>query len=241
MQPAAQDHRGIERANELGDSRVVGAALVTRDRRARMDGDRADTRLRDEAVCKLDPGAVAATPAGAQLHGHREAASFARRPGEGNRALTVIEQGGAGARAADLRHRAAHVQVDHVHPEIRDVAGSAAHHGGVRAEELDRDRAIVALPGIDPQQLAERAGVAVVDCVARDHLGDGEAGAVAARLEAYEPVADASQRCEDHPVWQLEISETPAVGQRGHTLESSGAASADRGWRAPVTQRCDAR
>ena len=89
-------------------------------------------------------------------------------------------------------------------PASATIAGRRAHHLGVLAEELDRDRVLV---GMQPQQLAQRALVAVVQAEARDHLRDREAGAVAARLQADEPVADPRQRREQHAVGDLDVAD----------------------------------
>ena len=64
-----------------------------------------------------------------------------RRARERDRAVGVVEQRRAGAGAADLRHRAAHVEVDQVGARGGDRRGGRAHHVGVGAEQLDRDRA----------------------------------------------------------------------------------------------------
>ena len=106
----------------------------------------------------------------------------------------VLDQRGAGAGLADLRHRAAHVEVDEVGAALGDRGGGRAHDVGVLAEELDRDRPARALLGVDAQQLAHRLLVAVVDREARHHLRDREPGAVALGLQAHEPVADPGQR-----------------------------------------------
>ena len=94
-------------------------------------------------------------------------------------------------------------------PASATIAGGRAHHVGVLAEELDRDGVLV---GMEPQQLAQRALVAVVDAEARDHLRDREAGAVAARLEADEPVADPGERREQHAVGDLDVAD-PETGR----------------------------
>ena len=107
------------------------------------------------------------------------------------------EQRRAGAGLEHLRHRAAHVEVDQVGPGLGGDRRGLAHHLGVGAEELHRDRALV---GMDPQHLLERAPVAVCEREARDHLRDRQARAVAVRLQAHEPVADPGQRREQDAV-----------------------------------------
>ena len=149
---------------------------------------------------QLEALAVARLEPRAQLDGDRRP----RRPPRAARAIASAssgsaEQRGAGAGLADLAHRAAHVDVDQVGAGLGDDRGRRAHHLGVLAEELDRDRVLV---GVDPQQLAQGALVAVVQAEARDHLGDREAGAVAARLQADEPVADPGQRAPAARGWR---------------------------------------
>ena len=50
------------------------------------------------------------------------------------------------------------------------------------------------LVGVDPQQLAAGAFVAVVDREARDHLRDHQSGPISLGLQAHEPVADSGER-----------------------------------------------
>src|SRR5680860_1100623 len=54
---------------------------------------------------------------------------------------------------------------------IAAEAGAGAHHRGIVAEELHRDRVLI---GVDPHQLAQGALVAVVQAEAGDHLRDRE-------------------------------------------------------------------
>ena len=112
---------------------------------------------------------------------------------------------------ADLRHGAAHVDVDQVGAGLRDALGRRGHHVGIGAEQLDRHRVLVRM---DAQQLGAGALVAVVDGVARHHLRDRQAGAVALGLEPHEPVADAGQRRQHDPVRDRDATERPRVCQR---------------------------
>ena len=123
----------------------------------------------------------------------------------------VLQQRGAGAGLADLAHRAAHVQVDQVGARGGHHRGGLAHDVGVVAEELHRHRVLV---GMDAQELAHGALVAVGQAEARHHLGHHEAGAVAPRLQPDEPVADAGQRREHEPVAR-------SFGRRGVQLSVS--------------------
>ncbi len=100
--------------------------------------------------------------------------------------------------------------------------GRLAHHVGVVAEELHRDGVLV---GVDAQELADGALVAVLETEARHHLGHHEPGAVALGLQAHEPVADAGQRGEHQAVRQLVTAERPGVGElaHGHIVTEGGA------------------
>jgi hypothetical protein len=79
------------------------------------------------------------------------------------------------------------------------------------AEELHGDRMLVR---VDAHQLAQGALVAMVQTEAGDHLRDGEARAVPARLEADEPVADPGQRRQQHPVGDPHPTDLERLGQR---------------------------
>ena len=98
-------------------------------------------------------------------------------------------------------------------PAAATRSAAEAITSGSCAEQLHRDRVLVRM---DPQQLAAGALVAVVDRVARDHLRDGQSGAVALGLQAHEPVADPGQR-----------REHDAVGDR-HAAEASSESVSDR-------------
>ena len=99
-----------------------------------------------------------------------------RRLGDRHGLVGVVEQGRAGAGLADLPDGAAHVEVDHVGAGLGRYGRRDPHDLGVVAEQLDRDRVLV---GVDAQELAVGALVAVLEPEARHHLRDREAGAVA--------------------------------------------------------------
>jgi hypothetical protein len=60
---------------------------------------------------------------------------------------------------------------------------------------------------VETKELGQGALVAVVEAEARDHLGDRQAGAVAARLQTDEPVADTGQRGEQDAVGDLDVAD----------------------------------
>ena len=186
-----------------------------------MEGDRRDARLGDQAMGEVDAAGVAGHRAGAQLDRHRLAAALAGRPRDRDGRVGILEHRGARAGLADLGHRAAHVEVDDV--DLRDVLGhvgrGGAHDVGVLPEELQRRGAFV---GMDAQQLGERLLVAVVDGEARHHLAVGHPRAVARRLQAHEPVADAGQRREQHAVGHADAGELPGVGEGGARRRHGG-------------------
>ena len=216
VQPAAEDHGHRERAHELRGELVIGRPAMRGARRAGVHRDRRDPGVLDEPACELDAVTLAPAPAGAQLDGDREAAAGSGCAGDRHGPRGVGQQRRAGTRAADLGHRAAHVDVDHVRAGRGGPLRGRAHHRGVGAEQLDRDGAAGALTRVDVQQLAQRARVVVVDREARDHLRDHETRAVAARLQAHEPVADPGERRKHDAVGQLDPADRKALCQRSH-------------------------
>jgi hypothetical protein len=71
------------------------------------------------------------------------------------------------------------------------------------------------------QHLAQGALVAVMEREARHHLREGHPGAVAARLQAHEPVPDPRQRREQDAVWDLNVADPERVCERGpHRLRA---------------------
>ena len=171
--------------------------------RAGMEGDRRDARFVHEPVRQLDPALLPAAHPRAQLDRDRQAqlgGALDCRASDRHGAVGVVEQRSPGTRLLYLRHRAAHVDVDRVGPRARDVRSGAPHQRGVFAEQLDRDRAAAALAWVDAQQLPEGLLVAVMDRLGGDHLRDRHPRPVALGLEPHEPVADPSQRRQQHPV-----------------------------------------
>ena len=107
----------------------------------------------------------------------------------------------------------------------------------VLAEELDRGRAGRPLLGVHAQHLDARLLVAVVDGVARHHLRDRQAGAVALGLQAHEPVADARQRREHDAVRDLDPTQGPALRQPPHNTSLEGVRPTIRSFDAPPNER----
>ena len=167
-----------------------------------MEADRRDAGLVDKAVGEREPVSLPGPLPRAQLHRHRQPAALGRGARHRDRSIGILEERRPGARLADLRDRAAHVEIDQVRPPLGDRGGRGSHHVRVLAEELDRHGAAVAgtLLRVDAQHFGDRLLVAVMDREARHHLGDGEARAVAFRLQADEPVADPRQWREDDAV-----------------------------------------
>jgi hypothetical protein len=94
---------------------------------------------------------------------------------------------------------------------LMSISRSRAHHLGIVAKELDRDRVLV---GVDAHQLAQGALVAVVQTEAGDHLGDGQPRAVALCLQAHEPVADPGQRRQKDAIGDLDSADPKGISQR---------------------------
>ncbi len=132
-----------------------------------MKRDARDAGLRDEPLREREAARVARAQPRAKLdrHGDSLPRALHRSPRQRDREVRLGEQLGAGARPPHLRYRASHVDVDRVRSEGRDVGGRFAHHGGVLAEQLDRDWATGALTRVDPQHLVDRARVAMADRV----------------------------------------------------------------------------
>ena len=215
----------VERLDELAGEVEVGRALVVDLRRARVEGDAGDAGLVDEPVRR------ARTPSRSPFFVPLRSLTVTGRP-EPSRAAraTATAVSGSLSIAApapvlhDLRHRAAHVQVDEVGAgALGDVGGGAAHDVGVLAEELDRDRPALRSSGCDAQHLGARLLVAVVDPEARDHLRHRQPRAVALGLQAHEPVADARQRREHDAVGDRRVPpSSPAVGERRERTRPRG-------------------
>ena len=244
VQAAGEDHGRRQRVGQARGERVVGDALVVHRGGARVEGDRSDPRVRHQAVGEFEAGGVPGALAGAELYGDRHSSPTPplRSPrfgrpldsgaGDGDGAGGISEQGSAGAGLADLGHGTAHVEVDRVGPRGDHSSGGGAHHGRILPEELDRGRRGEAggastvleprgaLLGVDAQQLAQRAFVAVVHRVARDHLRDRHPRPVALGLQAHEPVADPRQWGEQHAVGDPQGAELPGVGQVGVGMSS---------------------
>ena len=176
-----------------------------------MDRDRLDRSLRREPPRDLQPAEVARTLPRAKLHRHREPAPATGGLRQRHGPLRIVEQRRARARLADLRHRAAHVDVHHIGSRRGHALGGRGHHVGIVSEQLHGNGVFV---GVDPQQLADGALVAVVDREARDHLRDHQPGPVALGLQAHEPVADPGQGREHHAIRDPHAAQGPTVCQR---------------------------
>ena len=96
-------------------------------------------------------------------------------------------------------------------PASATIAGGRAHHLGILAEELDRDRVLV---GMQAEQLLKGALVAVVEREARDHLRDGQARPVPPRLQPHEPVPDPRQGGEQDAVGDLDVADAEGRCER---------------------------
>ncbi len=213
-QAAGDQHRNGQLLDQPPGELIVGTAAVALRRVSRMDAESRHATVIGQPPGGLDPLVIPGTQPGTQLDGDGQATAAGRRERQRNRQIGVIEQGRAGAGLADLRDRAAHVDVDQVRARRRDSLRGGRHHIGIVAEQLDRHRVLI---GVDPQQLGAGALVAVVHGKARDHLGHGQAGAVALGLQPHEPVADPGQWRKHDPVGDLHPTQAPRVGQRrGH-------------------------
>ena len=213
-----EDHRRRQRLHELRRQLIVGFALVVHRGGARVKADRGDARLLDEASREPGAAGLARAHTRAQLHGDGQPRRHLRsaldgRPGDCDREAGIVEQSRPGARLLDLRHRAAHVDVDHVGTGVGEPRGGRAHHRRVFAEQLDPHGTPLALARIDAEHLLARPLVAVVHGMRGDHLRDRHPRSVALRLQAHEPVADPRERSEQHAVGDREGAELPRLVQ----------------------------
>ena len=181
------------------------------------------------------PADVPGAQTRAQLDRHRQPAAAARGLDERDRPVGIVEQRRPGAGLADLRDRAAHVDVDQVRAGRRDLLGGRGHHVRIGAEQLHGDRPARPLIRVDAQQLPARALVAVVDRERGDHLRHREAGAVAFGLQADEPVADSGERRQRHAIGDRDAAEGPTVGECASHRTIHGT---NEGWTSP---RCSPR
>ena len=217
-QAAGDDHRHVERLDQLRGQHVVRLAAVLLRGVARVEGDAGHARLVDQPPRQLEAGALARALPGAQLDRHGQSAALARRAGDRDRAVGIVQQGGPGARLAHLADGAAHVEVDQVGAVLGGDAGGDPHDVGVVPEQLDGHRVLVR---VDAQELAQRALVAVLQPEARDHLAERQPGAVPLGLEPHEPVADAGQRREHHAVGDPVAAQGPGLVQGAHGSQVS--------------------
>ena len=187
-------------------SAVPGVHLL---RRAGVQGERRRARL-DELRADLEARPRAVAQPAAHLHATR-----AGRPRSATASTIaqaragVVEQRRAGAGLRHLAHRAAEVDVDEVGARRLDHPRRVGHHARLRAEDLDRERMLVA----GDAQVAERPLVPVLDPGAADHLGADEPGAEPASLAAERLHADARHRRQDDARRDLDVADPPALSQ----------------------------
>ncbi len=211
IEAARDDHRDLEPLGQLAGQGVIGPALVLRGGRSGMEADRGDARVLGEPQGEVESLAASGAESRAKLDGDRNPAALAGRRRDPDGEVLVREQRGSRAGLADLPHRAAHVDVDQVSARLGDHRRGRSHHLRVLPEELHRDGVLVRM---EPKQLLQGALVAVVEPEARDHLRDGQARSVAARLEAHEPVPDPRQGSEQHAVGDLDVADAEGGCER---------------------------
>jgi hypothetical protein len=161
------DHRDVDPLGELARQGIVGLPLVLGRGRARVEADRRDSRIRGQSERQVEALSAARLAAGAKLHRHRHATALPGGDGDPHGEILVREQSGAGAGLADLADGAAHVDVDQIGACLRDHSRRRSHDLRILAEELNRDGVLV---GMQAEQLAHGALIAVVEPEARNHL-----------------------------------------------------------------------
>ncbi len=140
----------------------------------------------------------------------------------------LAHQAAAGVVLGDLRHRAAHVDVDDVGAHLLDDARGFGHLGGLAAEDLDRDGPLF----LGVLGVLERAIDAAHQALAADHLGhDQTATALALHQAAKRRVGHARHRRDDKRRFEFEsvpIFMSASAIQYGFT--SAASTSTDTAW-----------
>ena len=191
--PRAQDgdrHRRLDRTHQL-PARPAGVHLIPR---PAMERDRRRSP-RLGGARDLDAVHLGVVPARPDLDRdrHRDrAADGAHRLLDPAR---VAAERGARAGAADLLHRARHVDVDDPGAGAHRHLGATGEHVRLGREDLHRERVLVRL-AIEVALGLERS---VDEPVGAHHLGVREARAHGAADGAERAVGDAGERCEEEP------------------------------------------
>ena len=188
---AGGDHRDVHERDELGGERVVGGAGVHLLRRAGVERKRRGAGV-DELRPDLEARARAVAEAAAHLDAHRDVDRVRDRLDDRGGARGLVEQRRARSRLRHLPDGAAEVDVDEVGAGSLDHPRRLGHRARLRAEDLDRERVLVA----GDAEVAERSLVPVLDPGAADHLRADETGAEAASLAAERLHADTRHRGE---------------------------------------------
>ena len=165
------------RSTSSAVERVVGHARVHLLGRAGMERERRRARL-DQARADVERVARAVGQPAAHLHGDGHGHRAGHSADDLARPLRILEQRRAGAGLRHLAHGAAEVDVDDVGAGVLDHPGRLGHDGGLRAEDLHRQRGFVARDA----EVAERALVAVAQARAAHHLRADEPGSEAPAL-----------------------------------------------------------
>ena len=109
-------------------------------------------------------------PARAHLDRDRNLHRLRHRAHDARRVLGLAHQAAAGVVLGDLRHRAAHVDVDDVGAHALDDLRGGRHLLGIAAEDLDRDRPLF----LGVLGVLERPIDAAHEPLGADHLGHDE-------------------------------------------------------------------
>ena len=190
---AGSEHRNRDRPRDLGDEVPIGKAAVALLRGAAVNRDRLRARVLDA------PRQLAAftSPSSHPLRiltvtGIFTAFDIAAMIVGGMRRLA--HQAAAGVVLRDLRHRAAHVDVDDVGAHLLDDARGFGHLRGLAAEDLNRDGTLF----LGVFGVLERAIDAANQAFAADHFGHHEpAAALALHQAAKRGVGHARHRRDD--------------------------------------------
>ncbi len=163
----------------------------------------------DELRPDLEARAGAVAQPAAHLDADRNVDRRRDRLDDRGGARGLVEQRRARSRLRHLPDGAAEVDVDEVGARGLDHPRRLGHRARLRAEDLDRERVLVA----GDAEVAERALVPVLDPGAADHLRADEPGAEAAPLAAERLHADTGHRRQDEARRDLDVPDAPAFAE----------------------------
>ena len=178
---AAAEHRNREVGGDSGDKIPVGGAAVALGGSPAVHGHRGGPGI-FEHLRERRRVALPVVPSGPHLHRHRNRDRLRHRADHGGRMLRLAHEAAARIVLRDLRHRAAHVDIDDVGAELFDDLRGRRHLFGIAAEDLNRDRPLL----LGVLRVLECPIDAADEPLGADHLGHHETAAAMALHETAE-------------------------------------------------------